>query len=60
MLRLGVQNVTDRDYSEALNRMNQSVDNAVEGASLNTTARGRTWILAGRLNSDNKRCSASG
>lgn len=49
MLRLGVQNVTDRDYSEALNRMNQSLDNAVEGASLNTTARGRTWIFGGEI-----------
>ncbi|MGX5089000.1 TonB-dependent receptor domain-containing protein [Enterobacter sp. UPMP2052] len=49
LLRLGVQNVTNRDYSEALNRMNQSLDNAVEGASLNTTARGRTWIAGGEI-----------
>lgn len=49
LLRLGVQNVTDRDYSDALNRMNQNLDNAVEGASLNTTARGRTWVFGGEI-----------
>ena len=48
-LRLSVQNVTNRDYAEALNRMNQSLDNAREGASVNTTARGRTWIFGGEI-----------
>ncbi len=48
LLRFSVQNVTNRDYSEALNRMNQSLDNAKEGASVNTTARGRTYIFRRR------------
>ncbi|HHG8772054.1 TPA: TonB-dependent receptor [Raoultella planticola] len=49
LLRLSVQNVTNRDYAEALNRMNQSLDNAKEGASINTTARGRTWVFGGEI-----------
>ncbi|HDS6698125.1 TPA: TonB-dependent receptor [Klebsiella aerogenes] len=49
LLRFSVQNVTNRDYSEALNRMNQSLDNAKEGASVNTTARGRTYIFGGEI-----------
>ncbi|WP_434640731.1 TonB-dependent receptor domain-containing protein [Klebsiella sp. I138] len=49
LLRLSVQNVTNRDYAEALNRMNQSLDYAKEGASVNTTARGRTWIFGGEV-----------
>lgn len=48
-LRFSVQNVTNRDYSEALNRMNQSLDYAKEGASINTTARGRTYIFGGEI-----------
>lgn len=48
-LRLSVQNVTNRDYAEALNRMNQSVDYARAGTSVNTTARGRTWIFGGEI-----------
>ncbi len=49
LLRLSVQNVTNRDYAEALNRMNQSLDYAKEGASVNTTARGRTWVFGGEI-----------
>lgn len=49
LLRLSVQNVTNRDYSEALNRMNQSLDYAKDGASVNTTARGRTWVFGGEI-----------
>ncbi|TCW09976.1 hemoglobin/transferrin/lactoferrin receptor protein [Raoultella sp. BIGb0138] len=49
LLRLSVQNVTNRDYAEALNRMNQSLDNAKEGTSINTTARGRTWVFGGEV-----------
>ena len=49
LLRFSVQNVTNRDYSEALNRMNQSLDYAKEGASINTTARGRTYIFGGEI-----------
>ena len=49
LLRFSVQNVTNRDYSEALNRMNQSLDYAKEGSSINTTARGRTYIFGGEI-----------
>jgi hemoglobin/transferrin/lactoferrin receptor protein len=49
LLRFSVQNVTNRDYSEALNRMNQSLYYAKEGASVNTTARGRTYIFGGEI-----------
>ena len=49
LLRFSVQNVTNRDYAEALNRMNQSLDYAQEGASVNTTARGRTYVFGGEI-----------
>jgi len=49
LLRFSVQNVTNRDYSEALNRMNQSLDYAKEGSTINTTARGRTYIFGGEI-----------
>lgn len=49
LLRFSVQNVTNRDYAEALNRMNQSLDYAKDGASVNTTARGRTYVFGGEI-----------
>lgn len=49
LLRFSVQNVTNRDYADALNRMNQSLDYAKEGSSINTTARGRTYIFGGEI-----------
>ncbi|WP_318390797.1 TonB-dependent receptor domain-containing protein [Enterobacter sp.] len=49
LLRFSVQNLTNRDYSEALNRMNQSLDYAKEGSTINTTARGRTYIFGGEI-----------
>lgn len=49
LLRFSVQNLTNRDYSEALNRMNQSLDNARDGSTINTTARGRTYIFGGEI-----------
>lgn len=49
LLRFSVQNLTNRDYAEALNRMNQSLDYAQEGASVNTTARGRTYVFGGEI-----------
>lgn len=49
LLRLSVQNVTNRDYSEALNRMNQVLDYSNEGSSMSTTARGRTWVFGGEI-----------
>nr|WP_314417826.1 TonB-dependent receptor [uncultured Erwinia sp.] len=48
-LRLTVQNVQNRDYAEALNRMNQDLSTAGEGVSVNTTARGRTWVFGGEF-----------
>ena len=49
LLRLGVQNLQNRDYSEALNKMNQNISYAKDGASFNTTARGRTWVFGGEI-----------
>lgn len=49
LLRLGVQNLQNRDYSEALNKMNQNISYARDGASFNTTARGRTWVFGGEI-----------
>lgn len=46
MLRASVQNVGNKDYAEALNRMNQDLWYAQEGASINTTARGRTYMVS--------------
>ncbi|PWF25537.1 TonB-dependent receptor [Corticimicrobacter populi] len=46
MLRASVQNVGNKDYAEALNRMNQDLYYAQEGASVNTTARGRTYMVS--------------
>lgn len=45
--RLTVQNVANKNYADALNRMNQDLSNAAEGVSINTTARGRTWVFGG-------------
>ncbi len=48
-LRFTVQNVANKNYAEALNRMNQDLNNAPEGASVNTTARGRTYVFGGEF-----------
>jgi len=46
---LGVQNLTNRNYADALNRMNQQLDSDQNDASINTTARGRTWVFGGEI-----------
>lgn len=48
-VRFGVQNLADKDYAEALNRMNQDLYYAEEGMSINTTARGRTFMVGAEL-----------
>lgn len=48
-LKFGVQNLGNKDYAEALNRINQDLSYAQEGASVNTTARGRTWVFGGEV-----------
>ncbi|MCP1632549.1 TonB-dependent receptor domain-containing protein [Kerstersia gyiorum] len=48
-LRFSVQNLADKDYAEALNRMNQDLYYAEEGMSINTTARGRTYMIGAEL-----------
>lgn len=48
-LRLSVQNVANRNYADALNRMNQILDYDRQGSTTSTTARGRTWVFGGEI-----------
>lgn len=48
-LSFSVQNVTNKNYAAALNRMNQNSYKLPENQSIITTARGRTWILGGQI-----------
>ncbi|WP_237730077.1 TonB-dependent receptor domain-containing protein [Lelliottia aquatilis] len=48
-LRLSVQNVTDKNYPDALNRMNQNGMENEGSSSVTTTARGRTWVFGGEI-----------
>lgn len=50
LLRLSVQNVGNKNYAAALNKMNQDYNYVGDdGKSVNTTARGRTWVFGGEL-----------
>lgn len=49
LLRFSVQNVGNKDYAEALNRMNQDLYYAEEGMSINTIARGRTYVMGAEI-----------
>lgn len=48
-LRFTVQNVANKNYADALNRLNQDLSTADEGVSVNTTARGRTYVFGGEF-----------
>ncbi|WP_213716285.1 TonB-dependent receptor domain-containing protein, partial [Cedecea lapagei] len=48
MLKLTVQNLMNRDYSEALNKLNM-MPGPGDDASRANTARGRTWIFGGEI-----------
>ena len=48
-LRFTVQNVANKNYADALNRLNQDLSNAAEGVSINNTARGRTYVFGGEV-----------
>ncbi|WPU20954.1 TonB-dependent receptor [Cedecea neteri] len=48
MLKLTVQNLMNRDYSEALNKLNM-MPGPGDDASRANTARGRTWIFGGEV-----------
>ena len=48
-LKLGVQNLANKNYAEALNRMNQDLSTSEDNVSINTTARGRTWVFGGEV-----------
>ncbi|MFP9228903.1 TonB-dependent receptor domain-containing protein [Pectobacterium cacticida] len=49
LLRFSVQNAGNKDYAEALNRLNQDITMSHDGESLNTTARGRTYVFGGEI-----------
>lgn len=48
-LSLTVQNLTNRNYAPALNRLNQISYGVPESQSIPTTSRGRTWIFSGQV-----------
>lgn len=48
MLKFTVQNLMDKDYSEALNKLNSMYGQNDPGTSVNT-ARGRTYIAGGEI-----------
>lgn len=50
LLRFSVQNLANKNYADALNKMNQDYNYAGDdGRSINTTARGRTYIFGGEI-----------
>ncbi|WP_082204245.1 TonB-dependent receptor domain-containing protein [Winslowiella iniecta] len=50
LLRLSVQNLGNKNYAEALNKLNQDYYySGDDGKSVNTSARGRTWVFGGEV-----------
>jgi hemoglobin/transferrin/lactoferrin receptor protein len=48
MLKFSVQNLMDKDYSEALNKLNSMYGQNDPATAVNT-ARGRTWLVGGEV-----------
>jgi hemoglobin/transferrin/lactoferrin receptor protein len=48
LLKLSVQNLMDKDYSDALNKMN-SLPSQSQDFTPTNTARGRTYIFGGEV-----------
>jgi len=50
LLRFSIQNLSNKNYANALNKMNQDYNYAGDdGRSINTTARGRTYLFGGEI-----------